>query len=66
MIALIRMVAAGEANVGHLRRDGGKVHRVVDTSGNAKDEPVVHPPQEEMDEKEESNWREVAAKDYTA
>ena len=63
MVALIRMVAAGDANVGHLRKDAGKVHREEDPS--AKDESVMHPPQEEMDEKEESRWREVSAKEYT-
>jgi len=64
MIALIRMIAAGDANVGHLRKDAGKVHR-EDWSGNAKDGSVMHPPQEEMDEKEVSRWREISAKEYT-
>lgn len=59
------MVATGDANVGHLRKDAGKVHREEDPSGNAKDESVIHPPQEEMDEKEELWWREVSAKEYT-
>ena len=58
------MIAAGDANVGHLRKDGGKIHR-EDPTGNAKDESAIYPPQEEMDEKEESRWREVSAKDYT-
>jgi hypothetical protein len=64
MVALIRMVAAGEVNVGHLRKDVGKVHREDDPSGNANDELVIHPPQEEMDAKEELRWREVSAKEY--
>ena len=64
MVALIRMVAAGDANIGHLRKDGGQVHREEDPSGNAKEESVMHPPQEEMDEKEQSRWREVSAKEY--
>jgi hypothetical protein len=40
MIALICMVAARAANVGHLRR---RRWEGVDTSGNAKNEPVVQP-----------------------
>lgn len=62
MVALIRMVAAGDVNIGHLRKEGRKIHRQEDLSGNA--ESVMHPPQEEMDEKEESNWRQVSAKEY--
>jgi hypothetical protein len=62
MVALIRMVAAGDANVGHLRKDAGKVHREENSSGNAKNESVLHLPQEEMDEMEESRWKEVSAR----
>ena len=53
MVALIGMVVAGDTNVGHLRKDAGKLHR-EDPSGIAKDESVMHPPQEAMDEKEKS------------
>ena len=60
------MVAAGEANIGHLRKDGTKIHREVDTTENLVDEPVVHPPQQEMDEKEELSWKEQEAMDYTS
>ena len=65
MVALIRMVAAGGANVGHLRQDVGKVHRTENPSENARDKLVIHPPQEEMDEGEESRWREALAREYT-
>ena len=65
MVALIRMVAAGDANVGHLRKGADKLHRDEDLYGNAKDESVIHAPQEEMDEKEESRWREASSKEYT-
>lgn len=65
MIAVIRTIAARGANVGHLRKDAGKVYREESPSGNAKDELVVHPPQEQMDENEESLWREVSANEYT-
>ena len=55
-VALLRFVAAGEANVGFLRKDGMEIHRkandVVD-----EDEQILHPPQEEMEEVEESSWR---------
>ena len=66
IIALIRMVAAGEANVGHLRKDGTEIHRKFDASGNPVDESVEHPPQQEMDEKEESSWRLKATEEYTS
>lgn len=57
-VALLRFVAAGEANVGFLRRDGVEIHRTVDADGDVEDDGhVLHPPQEEMEEVEESSWR---------
>lgn len=66
MVALIRMVAAGEANIGHLRRDGTKIHRKVDVTENPIVDPVMHPHQQEMDEKEEFSWKEQEAMNYTS
>ena len=45
-VALLRFVAAGEANVGHLRKDSDVIHRP--DNENAGDQLVVHPPQEAM------------------
>lgn len=49
-VALLRFVAAGEVNIGHLRKDSRVIHRSLD-------EPVgmLHPPEEIMDESEETN-----------
>lgn len=57
-VALLRFVAAGEANVGFLRKDGVEIHRTIDVDDDVDDdEQVLHPPQEEMEEVEESSWR---------
>ena len=57
-VALLRFVAAGEANVGFLRKDGVEIHRTTDGDGAVEeDEQVLRPPQEEMEEIEESSWR---------
>ena len=57
-VALLRFVAAGEANVGFLRKDGVEIHRTADGDGAVEeDEQVLRPPQEEMEEIEESSWR---------
>ena len=57
-VALLRFVAAGEANVGFLRKDGVEIHRTTDGDGALEeDEQVLRPPQEEMEETEESSWR---------
>ena len=57
-VALLRFVAAGEVNVGYLRKDGVEIHRTADGVAD-EDEQVLHPPQEEMEEVEESSWREM-------
>ena len=54
-VALLRFVAAGEANVGFLRKDDVEIHRIAD--GVDEDEHISHPPQEEMEEVEENSWR---------
>ena len=57
-VAVLRFVAAGEANVGFLRKDGVEIHRKTDEEGVIEeDEQVFCPPQEEMEESEESSWR---------
>ena len=57
-VALLRFVAAGEGNVGFLRKDGVEIHRTTDGDGALEeDEQVLRPPQEEMEEIEESSWR---------
>ena len=61
-VALLRFVAAGEANVGHLRKDSSVIHRSVDESVDVK--VLLHPPQEAMDESEENRWRELYAWQY--
>jgi len=59
-VALLRCVAAGEAKIGHLRKDGETIHR----SQNDSDE-VLHPPQEAMNDLEEKRWRALSAYQYT-
>ena len=60
-VALLRFIAAGEANIGHLSKDSVVIHRGVDDDGKV----VLHPPQEAMDEGEQTKWREVNAWQYT-
>ena len=52
-IALFRFVAAGEANIGHVRKDGVEIHRRADV-----EEPVERPPQRATDEEDEKRFRE--------
>jgi len=61
-VALLRYVAAGEANVGHLRKDASVIHRIVDEG--VGDEAAFHPPQEAMDESEENHWRDLYGWQY--
>ena len=48
-VALLRFVAAGEANVGFLRKDGMDIHRNANEDGAVEDE--------EMEEVEANSWR---------
>jgi hypothetical protein len=59
-VALLRFTAAGEANIGHLRKDGDTIHRAQDDFAE-----ILHPPQEAMDEVEEARWRTLSASQYT-
>jgi hypothetical protein len=60
IIALFRFVAAGEANIGHVRKCGSEIHRRTDESGILVDEPVERPPQRAMDEKDEMEFMETS------
>ena len=59
-VALLRFIAAGEANIGHLRKDGDTIHRTQDES-----EAILHPPQDAMNQLEETKWRTLVAYQYT-
>jgi hypothetical protein len=60
-IAVVRSLADGNAPIGYLRRDGGRIHREQEDE---EDEEVLWPPQEVLDAKEESEWREDQAHKY--
>jgi hypothetical protein len=58
-------VAAGEANIGHLRKDGNIIHRSVrEETGDS--ETVVRPPQQDLDAREEEQWRSLFTRHYAA
>src|SRR5947207_6488819 len=60
-IALLRFIAAGEANIGHLRKDSTMIHRTAeDVDGKAG----LHPPQEAMDESEVNRWKDLYGWQY--
>ena len=63
--ALVRFIAAGEANVGFFRKGDSPIHRSTEAGRQVLDEIVVlRPPQEDMDTEEEKVWRATKAKDY--
>lgn len=64
-IALLRFVAAGEANIGHLHKDSRAIHRVMNIGQSVKDDTLLRPPQEELNEDEEDSWRAKYADKYT-
>jgi len=47
-VALLRFVAAGDANIGHLRKGSREIHRATDRTGHIANEPVLRPPQEAL------------------
>jgi hypothetical protein len=65
-VALIRFVVAGEANIGHLRKDGTIIHRSVreETGVEGDSETVARPPQEVLDSTEEKLWKTLNAGQY--
>jgi hypothetical protein len=62
-IAVVRCLADGNAPIGYLRRDGGRIHREQEEK-QEEEEEVLWPPQEVLDAKEESEWREDQAHKY--
>ena len=65
-VALLRFIAAGEANVGHLRKDRQGIHRAMYMKENPVDDPVLRPPQQDLTEDEENRWRTLYATNYTS
>ena len=67
LIALIRYLAAGKGNVGHLRLPGDKIHRVLppSTGVSGEDESEV-PEWMVMDEKDEAEWLSEKASGYAS
>lgn len=65
-VALLRFVAAGEACVGHLRKDSAAIHRSMETGGVSAEDPILYPPQEDLNEREEEAWRTLCSGNYTA
>ena len=65
-IAVVRCLADGNAPIGYLRRDGGKIHRRLDEDDEEEEEEeeVMRPPQEVLDAREEAEWRQESAKNY--
>ena len=63
-IALLRFVASGEANIGHLCKDSPVIHRNMNEGGDVKVASVFQPPQEAMDEAEQDKWKELYAWQY--
>ena len=60
----MRCLADGNAPVGYLRRDGGKIHRNVENKDEDKDDQVIRPPQEALNAQEEAEWQEKFAENY--
>jgi hypothetical protein len=59
LIAVLRCLADGNAPIGYLRKDGGKIHRKPIQDYNE----VLRPPQEVLDAREEAEWiTEVASR----
>jgi hypothetical protein len=65
-VALIRFVAAGEANIGHLRKDSNTIHRSAreEIGLEGDGETVMRPPQQDLDAKEEELWKTLHAGNY--
>jgi hypothetical protein len=63
-IGIVRCLADGNAPIGYLRRDGGKIHRKVEQEDGDEEDEVLRPPQEALDAREEVQWQEKWAKNY--
>ena len=66
-MALVRYIAAGEANIGFLGIERSEIHRVAESQGRGEGrvDQVMHPPQEDLDEREEKEWISDYAWDYS-
>jgi len=60
----VRCLADGNAPIGYLRRDGGKIHRKVEQEDGDEEDEVLRPPQEALDAREEVQWQEKLAQNY--
>jgi hypothetical protein len=65
-VALVRFVAAGEANIGFLGKGRSEIHRMTDVDGQIERDQVLQPPQEELNENEGDMWRKTDAREYTS
>jgi hypothetical protein len=65
-IALVRFVAAGEANVGFLGKTREEIHRVASDRNIVDDEPVERPPQQDLNDNEAKMWRLSNENNYTS
>ena len=64
-VALLRFVAAGYANIGHLRKGSREIHRATDRTAHIANEPVLRPPQEALTLAEELAWMQTESKQHT-
>ena len=62
-IAIVRCLADGYAPIGYLRRDDpqGKIHRKMH---DYVDEEVLRPPQQALEQRKESEWRQEKGSKY--
>jgi hypothetical protein len=59
-IAIVRCLTDGRAPIGYLRRDEqGKIHRKLND-----EEEVVRPPQQALEQRKESEWRQEKGNKY--
>ena len=65
-VAFLHFIAAGEANIGHLRKDGQTIiHRALYIKVNIVEDSGVRPPQC-LTNDEEKKWRTLHATNYTS
>ena len=57
-VAVLRFVSCGEANIGHLRKNGTQIHRMMSKTEEVEDGPSIGPPQWELDNNEQLSWTE--------
>lgn len=64
-VALVRYIAAGEANVGFLGKTREEIHRIAVDRSNVDDGQVERPPQQDLNDSEEKIWRISNENNYT-